>query len=262
MRATLLPRLTRQQRKALRGDAERHKKLHWSSKEYDLQCNTYVKRRNLEFFRTHGGPDVAVHIRQILPKKGKLTVLDSGAGYLKLSADLKHLFGKRIFVTALTPVNPKVPQTVLAELNTQIRRLQKQPLSFNREAALSDLRSHLRDLKGAERAAKLVDELKTGMAEELETQRRYNLILDFSGPAQHSSLPGLVVGKYFTILKPFGEVILECNRIAEIKRIVETNFGPSSKMAQRSGFYLSITQHPKWRSSYLVTKLPIQHSSR
>jgi hypothetical protein len=65
--------------------------------------------------------DLEKIVRERLPKRGKLNVLDSGAGFLGISAGLKAIFGNRVFVTAVNLMMPKLPYKSSSKTRALIR---------------------------------------------------------------------------------------------------------------------------------------------
>jgi SAM-dependent methyltransferase len=200
----------------------------------------YTPSRNLRSLRTKLYFDPAVVIRRRLGKLKsgqKLNVLDSGAGFLGVSADLKTQdFGQRIFLTALNPMEIKISQEMQSKIRRALVRMRTKPGKEN------VLKQNLIDLLEANKRLKLMDEYKTSILENFLTRKRYDIILDIFGPINFSPHSQKVVGKYFELLKPDGSLFMIANtlKIYDIKRIVENNFGPESQAAKQTGCALTM----------------------
>ncbi|HIH21539.1 MAG TPA: hypothetical protein HA222_02665 [Candidatus Diapherotrites archaeon] len=231
----------------LKEEERRHKKNQFRMQDYDVGTgDTYLKRRDLRFLAERHKFDLSRIINLEVQEGRRPFVLDSGAGFFKVTADLKRTFGRNIFVTALNMVSPKIPKSVLADLDRNIRNLSRQPLSFNRDAALSELEKHLADLKEAQANSRLADELKICRLEKFRTKMQYDVILDFCGPLHHSASTGKVLERYFRLLRSGGKVFLICGmeEIRRIENLIASDFDSIGRNASRAKCYLRMRLLP------------------
>ncbi|MEK6959307.1 MAG: class I SAM-dependent methyltransferase [archaeon] len=185
----------------------------------------YFQARDLTNLRYNFNFDAEKYIKNYMKenKKGArdpLAILDSGAGLLSLSAQLKKKFGKRIFLTSLTLRGPGIPKKIFAEMEKR-----KNTAGHFEEA--KELKAH----KAFPKAAKQVDELRISTLEDLQTTRRYDLILDIHGPLTYP-LAGesRILEQYLRLLKPGGKLITNKN-----PRVWD-EFPPESKYTQDTGY--------------------------
>ncbi|MBI5553953.1 MAG: hypothetical protein HY917_04405, partial [Candidatus Diapherotrites archaeon] len=75
--------------------------------EQDIDPNY---NRTLEGIRAIHAVDLKEIVGQMIPGKGTLRILDSGAGMVGVSAGLKSHFGNRVWIMALTPFSLSVPR--------------------------------------------------------------------------------------------------------------------------------------------------------
>ena len=216
----------------------------------------YTPPRNLKSLRTELFFDAAVVIRKrigLLRPGQKINVLDSGAGFLGVSADLKlQDFGKRISLTALNPMGIKISSEMEGRIRRALARMRSKPERGNA------LKQHLTNLLEANRRLKLIDEYKTSHLEDFSTRKRYDLILDVFGPINFSPHTPKLVGKYFELLKPNGSLFMIANTVKtyNVRSIIEKNFGPESQAAKKAGYYL--TMQPHGPAMYEIKKVALK----
>jgi len=188
----------------------------------------------------------------ILSAKGKLNILDSGAGFHFFSADLKKSFGNRVFVTALNPVHYKLPKSDRGRLDAQLKMLKTSSVPADAKKA-RELEAHLELLETAEKNAVLVDENRVGMIETFRAKRKYGLVFDFYGPIFHSRFKPRVLEAYLRILEPNGILVTTVRPNENILAL----FGPKGGHARQTGFFLQfepIEGTELWKATKMAVK--------
>jgi len=185
----------------------------------------YYMARGLENLKLNFNFDATKYIKGMMREQKKgvrnpLVVLDSGAGLLKLSGELKGMFGKKIALTALTLRGPITSKKTLSEM----KNARETRLNFE---AMQEFRAHKRYPK----AAKLVDELRISTLEDLETTKKYDMILDIHGPLTYPLVnESRILEQYLHFLRPGGVLVTTRNPPAWEK------FPPASEYAARIGY--------------------------
>lgn len=200
---------------------------------------SYGRNRSIESLKARQGFLLGKYLRVGIPKSGKLNVLDCGAGFLRLSAGIKSLFGDRVFVTALNVIHPALQKSTHARLIKDINE------ALYRRELQREMLANLSDIVSAEKNRKLVDEFRVGVIENFSTPRRYGLIVDLSAPLQHSKFQERVLEKYFDLLKPNGRVLVAVlpKTAEEIERIVRTRFSDDN-IVSNTGYCFRMRQVP------------------
>ena len=242
--------LQRNVHESQRKEVAEHLRLH--RKWYFALDSAYERRRDLEYLRSKCAFDLAEYLEKLLPKRGRLAVLDSGAGFFGVSGDLKRKFGKRVFVTGLTMVSPVLPKRSRVGMIALLKKLNP---GYRHERLIEGLYG---GLKKAEENSSLVDDVRVGVIENFSTRRRYGVILDVHGPLRHSRFQQRVIERYFNLLKPNGRVVMNVDfGVAEgAEMIVQVMFGEKSKIAQRTGYYFRMRQIPG-SPIYELEKVPL-----
>ena len=93
-----------QWRNVAANEIKHHRAIHNSAYGYARERNYANLKKQYKF-------DLENNIRKRLPKEGKLYLLDSGAGFLGVSADTKMIFGNKVFVTAVNVASPTLSKT-------------------------------------------------------------------------------------------------------------------------------------------------------
>jgi len=207
-----------------------HRKLHFKLTEYN-------RARNASSIKSQFSFDLLAHVRKLLSRKKKLNILDSGAGFLGVSADLKTVFGNSVFVTALNVVYLGYPKQVQRRISRQITREKNKGGEFS-DLVIEGLQDHRKNLKASAKRALQIDENRVSPIETFSTKRRYDVIMDWIGPLTYSVTPGTtsrVMERYFTLLKPNG-ILLQAHDY-KLDPLIVREFGPKSTIAKRTGYY-------------------------
>lgn len=242
------------------------KQVHWTrtlSPEHREQLNLTIRVNRRSLFSPFAYPidrglaaikresnfQLGRYISGRLPKRGPLTLLDSGAGLMGVTADLKRLFGKRIFITALGLWSPKVSKTPKRELKK---------LSEKYKDRRNDLKRAIRKIKDRfstlRQNAVFADETRVGMAETFVPDRKYDVILDWNGPVTHSIFKERVIQNYLAMLKPNGVILA-----AYLDLSIFQGFGEVSQFAKEHGFFLEATKIP---GASGVTELRVRRTKK
>ncbi len=75
-----------------------------------FRVGAYERSRNFDSLRNEEHWDAKEYFQGLMGEKPRFRVLDSGAGWLDFSRDLKDVFGGSVFATALNPVFPIPPK--------------------------------------------------------------------------------------------------------------------------------------------------------
>lgn len=154
-------------------------------------------------------------------RKSPVRVLDSGAGLLGISGDLKQIFGNKIHLTALTLRHPNTSlKSMKIGLKETIDKSHvgdicgmhldglKDTIS-NREKVRAFTQHHVGLFKTGKQNAKLVDKIKVGLLENMQGKETYDLIFDISGGMLHTYYPTRVKEVAHKMLTPSGILITD-----------------------------------------------------
>ena len=178
--------------------------------------------------------DLKKHISGILAsKKGRLRILDAGAGYLFLSADIKKVFKRRVHVTGLSLASTVVSEKVEKEIRTSLSKIYSSGVREGPEVEF--LRERLGYLMQVKKNSKSVNSYRVSFFENYSPKEKYGLILDIYGPATYSKFPKRVVEQYANLLETNGRVYTT----GDFGNIIEAEFGRKSVYAKQTGTYLS-----------------------
>jgi len=203
----------------------------------------YGGRGNFKFFRDQLSFDLAKYLQRVLPKDRRGRVLDSGAGFLGISNDIKQTFGNRVFVTALNVTFPVPTKKIEQELSKELENLRLvRKFGFNREYL--KLQRHLADLRAVKQRTKSVKDIRVGAIENFSNKRKYDVIIDASGGLKYTGFPSRVMEVYFKSLNPNG-VIVVSGSIPIAQKTVEREFGPNSSRARETGYYFRVRKLAK-----------------
>ena len=197
---------------------------------------------------------------------GKLFVLDSGAGFLGVSADIKRIFQDKVFVTALNMAYP------LAKREQLIRAIEKHNKNANPAQKKAFFGPVLKNLEEMAERAKTIDEIRVGTTESFKPKIKYNIILDSFGPAYYSPHKTRLLEKYLTILEPGGSLIVVATLNRKIQGLkadeglnadkLSAIAGKKSELAKKTGYYFKVTRHisgPRRTSEFVeLKKVPVK----
>jgi hypothetical protein len=224
---------------------------HWSPRGHHVS-------RNLAFLRERNNFDLEEIVRERLPKRGKLNLLDSGAGFLGISADLKRLFGDRVFVTAVNLMMPKLPFSNAGKVKQML--MHSDPLSpYYGPAPEPDIIKRYDELAAAHKNTFLVDKVRVKPIENFSTRRRYDIIIDIYASltkAEPMERQAKILEKYFYLLRPYGSVFCSPAGYGEHAEIY---FGKGTEFAKKNGYYFSVSVASEhgYDSVIEIKKLPL-----
>jgi len=223
---------TQRQRDQTRNTKERlaiAERLKGHRNEYFREYS-YTKNRGFKTIQRKLDFNVKAFVRKRIPKGRPAFILDPGAGFIRLSADLKKTFGNRVFVTTVNLRRPNIPKEVeeiLVERINRSKRLWK--TKYERHA-----KQFLKELRAAVERAEKVDELRISSIEKLKTDRKYDIIFDIYGALTYAFREKDVLEKYLSILQTGGVVVTPQDKA--LAKVLET-FGRDSEIAKRTGYY-------------------------
>ena len=197
----------------------------------------YTKDRDFASLKKYRHFDLGAYLLKRLGRKKRLSVLDSGTGYLGIPRDIKKSsFGDRVFVTALNLSSARLPYKKDAKMIELINKSTKVWGDSNSPVP------QLMALKRLQKDRKLVDEYRVSPIETFSTRRRYDVITDIFGPLAYSSKAERVLEQYFKLLRKNGRVVfaLKQSHVTRTKRHVSKLFGPKSDVAKASGYYFEV----------------------
>jgi len=209
--------------------------------------------RDLKYLKERYRFDLASHIKRKLPKKGKLNVLDSGSGFMGVSADLKNQpFGSKIFVTALNVVHPSFFKQNEKRILKQIATAQKK----KHRAEQQKLEKFLKRLRTAVENSKIVDRCRVSPIETFSTKKRFHVMLDFYGSLEYSYYFSRVLQQYFSLLKPNGSVFIAGPiSVLKCKAVLLSEFGRNGSFTKNKKHFFQIEQVNN-TEIYEMKKLP------
>ncbi|MEW6294715.1 MAG: hypothetical protein AB1467_00265 [Candidatus Diapherotrites archaeon] len=219
-----------------------------------LAFSTYPKNRDFQSIINEESFDIKKAVGSMLKRKGRLFVLDSGAGYLGVSSDLKKYFGSKVFVTALNPISPVLLQPKKRAMNL-IKNSGEIP--FRRKKEL--IEAQYNELKEVERRSKEINEYKVGVIENFSSKKYYDIIVDFMGPLRYSDFTKRVLYKYFTLLKPEGAVFTKvfAEDVLKIKKIISDYYGRGGNIPKKARCYFRIRRIPG-TGIHEIKKIPLK----
>jgi len=174
-------------RKWFNGSKERQphfEKQMWHEQRAHVAPEQLHRSRTLKTISRITGIDIKNYVGELLISKRKISVLDSGAGNLFFSKQLKEAFGKKVDLTALGLSSAEV-----VPLN-RVHNRAKRPL---REFAEN---------------AKAIDQYVVSFFENFVPRKRYDLIFDIHGPLEKSPFKERIYEQYFNLLKVNGRVLV------------------------------------------------------
>lgn len=192
------------------------------------------------------GFDLVKFLKKKKPGRRKLYFLDSGAGFLGISAGVKAAMGNDVHVTAINPF-PFREGTTSRGL---IKKMRKNRIPLPHEFEIGSKTAAFAEA-GSRRAE--IDEYHVTMAENFSTKKRYDVVLDSMGPALYSLHRGKILERYFTLLRPRGVMIITSNTA---KAEIREKFGRDSEFAKKKGYYLGELEDLK-HNGLAATKIPL-----
>jgi len=169
---------------------KKHRRHHYTHEKYS-------KNRGIKEIRKEFGLELNVVVRNLLKEVKGPKILDSGAGYLKMSADLKKRFGNKISVSALTIANPNMSDKTIEAAR---ERMLRQGIEEKKA------RKQVEEMRAASKNARVVDEILIQRAERLKSENKFHLIIDIYGPVLHGQT-NRVLENYLKALVPGGKLI-------------------------------------------------------
>lgn len=123
----------------------------------------------------------------LVKQKGKLHILDSGAGWGKLSVEIKELFKHKVNVTALTLIHPNFTTETI-----------------NSRASLS---FPTKTQKRLRRRTRAIDNIAINSGERFASNKQFDVVMDFFGALNHSFFGQVVAENYAKSLSRDGIII-------------------------------------------------------
>jgi SAM-dependent methyltransferase len=177
-------------RKALVNEVQFHRR-----RQVLFPSHPYTAFRNLVELGSQG--EALVDLVRRLAKRKRVRIFDAGAGMLGLSGDLKQIFGKKVHVTALTLRHPntsaKTEQESVKTTRKNVWALKRMGVFPNgimykgKEPADALAEYHSSIIQKARESSRKVDEVKVGLFENLDTNAKYDVIVDFCGALSYST---------------------------------------------------------------------------
>ena len=219
-----------------------------------FKVGDYERGRDFKYLLDEEHWDARGYLQQLLREKSRLDILDSGAGWLEFSRDVKDAFGGSVHVTALNPVFPIPPkqEPVRGEFLERVREEVKAQtpvpglMSYvsgrYKKKVQEGVDDHMRRMARVEENYGLLDDYRVSTVENYSTDRKHDVVVDLSGPLMYSRHPERVLEVYFNTTKDDGTVILglPSNWYPNIQKLVNEEFGQTSKRAKETGGYFRI----------------------
>ena len=222
-------RLPKKERKELAEGIKDHRE--WQLMHHQLG---YSAARRLEHIAL--GFDLEGVVRnRIASSKRPVRFFDSGAGHAGVSGDLKRKFGDKVEVTALTLLHPNVSAK---SKRRAIKDAKENPRAYYpysaSEPKLKEIgekfaKDHRKILDIARKNAKVVDDVKVGLLENMPVKTKYDIIFDHSGPLQYSKHLERVAEQYEKMLPKGGLLITNMNSAVKITHIKPKLFRAASQ---------------------------------
>jgi len=171
----------------------------------------YRMDRNFEYILSKDGYDFDLRgfLHDLIRSRGQADILNSGAGFFELDADIKKTFGNKAFLTSVNVVNGKLPESDVA-LTKLMEKSYRWTMTNHppRISLAPDYAAHRNQLRQAEKNAKMPDEIKVTRIENFHPTRKYDVIIDLFGGLYYSINPRKVMELYGRALKPYGVCIV------------------------------------------------------
>ncbi len=193
---------------------KRHRFLQLSSPSFK-----YSAARSASSYKEYKQDVLAVIKDKLEKRKGPLRILDSGAGLLNVSADIKVKFKNSVHVTGLTLRHPNtslksetIALNITKELTPEngLKRLTSAIASRIKGTKLTRaqlVEYHKKLIQKGRRNSKIVDKVKVGLIENQTGKEVYDVILDLHGPLTHTINQSEVMERYKTLLNRGGILI-------------------------------------------------------
>ncbi len=159
-----------------------------------------------------------------------LRFLDSGAGLMGVSADLKRAFGKDIEVTAITLRHPNLStKSKRRSLKTARTRAHAEYYPFNgpeseRQKFNADIANQISSaIDRGRRDVNWVDSQKIGLVENLSARKKYDIIFDGAGALQYGLNNKRILERYYKMLPQGGLLVLNIHpyTFEKIKELID-----------------------------------------
>ena len=197
----------------------------------------YTRVRGFKWLKKQGF-DFKRWVKACIPKKGKLNVLNSGAGFMVLDADLKKAFGDKVFVTSLNVLRPQLTKKLEQKLLAEIEAEKTPKIKLLMQANFKKMQESKENIK-------LVDEFKVSPIETFSSRKQYGAILDLAGPLFYSPNTERVLEKYLFLLEPKASLFTDTPLTEAQRRL----FGPKGRIAQEKGYYFRATKISRIKTS-------------
>ena len=205
----------------------------------------YTRSRNLGSLRRSFGFNMHAFVKNLLKKKATLRILDSGSGFLGISADLKKRFGKRVDVTSLNVIHPYTTRQIRSDSYSKVMQTRTRFDAQLGQAAR----------KKTSRRAGHIDRIKVSSAERFVEGTKYDIILDIYSALHYSSFKGIVLENYAKLLKPNG--ILLTTKDIEVPKRTYTDKQNGEKFVLAKTIYINVASWPISGGLFAIEKVPL-----
>jgi SAM-dependent methyltransferase len=205
------------------------------------ETSTGVYVRTLGFIKEKYNFDIANDCITLALKRKRstkpLNILDAGAGFGFISAELVAKFRNAVNVTALG-LNPRVSFK-------RVKQLIDVSLASDEWYANADSQRLYHAQKALPEYEKNIGKVKRVISrfENYKTKEKYDVIFSLFGPHFYSPFKRRVAEQLFNLLKPGGQIIT-ITALYDLDRS-RAFFDPKSRHSQRSGYYLKLTKTTK-----------------
>jgi hypothetical protein len=229
-------------------------------KEHFKSWNS-LKQRRFDYLKEESrGFDLKEFLKRIIKRKGFISVLHSGAGYLALDSQIKRHFRGHVFIGSLNVIHPySWPQTRKrvfrqAKLMAQENKVQSSGLrreaQYQNDLHIAKEAKRIRDLTSQK--ANIPDEIIVGSAERFIPKRKYDVILDLFSPLHYSPFQSEVMEKYLEALTRDGTIVVFMSNPKEFKKQYCRKYTINENGAQRT--YLVTATYAKGGNVLLLKK--------